>query len=284
MRKASKIILATGIVSVLVHIVHARTLDRIIEYKEELFRSPDVPLEMDGYRLAFIADTHCMPPAQLQMVVEELNNRQVDLLLLGGDYSSDEDASFETMAILSKVKTTDGVFGVEGNHDTHETLFRAMEEYSITPLSNCGQCLREHFYLAGVEDLWNRQPNIADAISGATPQDFVILISHNPDTAMLQDTRGVDLILSGHTHGGQSTLFGMWAPSLVVNFSMSSRAITNYNQRFRSGWALSRDGVSVYVSNGAGQDRPRIFARPQVTLITLKKADSPGSCCLPGVQ
>ena len=271
MRTATKIVVAAGLTGVLAHVVHALTLDRRIEYKEEFFYSPDVPEEIDGYRLAFIADTHCMPREHLELVVEELNKRQVDLLLLGGDYSSASDASGQTMEILSKVKATDGIFGVEGNHDNHEILFAAMAEHSITPLSNSGQYLREHLYLAGVEDLWNRCPSIPDAISGAEPGDFVVLVSHNPDITMLQDTRDVNLILSGHTHGGQMNLFGVWAPHLTANLWMTERAITDYNQRFRAGWALSRDGAAVYVSNGAWQDRPRVFARPQVSLITLKR-------------
>lgn len=269
MRKATKIVLVAGLAGVLVHIIHALTLDKIIEFKEERFRSPRVPLEMDGYKLAFICDTHCMSKDLLEMVVEELNYRKLNMLLLGGDYSSDYDASWQTMAILSQVETTDGIYGVEGNHDNHETLFAAMEKHSIISLSNSSRYIREHFLLAGVEDLWNRRPSVDDAISGVGPEDFVVLLSHNPDTTMLQETSGVDLVLSGHTHGGQATLFGLWAPHLVSNFSMTSRAITDYNQRFKSGWALSHDGVPVYVSNGAGQDRPRVFARPQVTLITL---------------
>ena len=188
----------------------------------------------------------------------------MDLLVLGGDFAYDTEGQRRSMATLSQVETTDGVYGVGGNHDRTTSLFAAMEEYSITPLSNSGLYLREHFYLAGTRDLWSRSASIAEATDGAMPEDFVLLLTHNPDLAMQQDTSGVDLILSGHTHGGQMSFFGVWAPLFTFDSS-----ITEYGQRFRSGWALSQDGVSVYVSNGTGEYLPRVFARPQVILITL---------------
>jgi len=96
---------------------------------------------------------------------------------------------------------------------------------------------------------------------------LVILAAHNPDIAMQRDTTGCDLILSGHTHGGQITLFGLWAPALSLR-----NTITDYGQRFMRGWARSRDGVPVYICQGAGtfEYLPRVFARPQVIILELK--------------
>jgi predicted MPP superfamily phosphohydrolase len=124
--------------------------------------------------------------------------------------------------------------------------------------------VRQDFYLAGVEDLWNGDPDIPQAIAGSREGDFVLLLAHNPDTTMTQDTTGVDLVLSGHTHGGQVTIFGLWAPLFAID-----EGITAYDQRFRSGWSTSRDDVPVYVSNGTGQYATRVFARPQVIILTL---------------
>ena len=256
----------------LVHVAHALTLDKVIEYKEVSFSAPSVPAEMNGYRLAFVSDTHSMPQERLKELVDELNNRSVDLLVLGGDYSNRVDVSHETMELLSQVATTDGIYGVDGNHDRFQALFAAMEEFSIRPLSNDGLTVREGFYLAGVADLWNRQASIASAIGGAAPDDFVLLVSHNPDISMLQDTSGVDLVLSGHTHGGQMTLFSVWAPLFTFTKPVNN-SITKFGQRFRSGWALSNDDTPVLVSNGAGEYSPRVFARPQAIMLTLYHED-----------
>jgi len=264
LKKLAKYAILLGFLVALIHIAHGLTLDDIMEYKEVTFSSPDVPQELDGYRIAFVVDTHFISEERLWGVVEELNQRDLDLLLLGGDFAANTAWMRTSVAILSHIETRDGIFGVEGNHDNHRFLFQAMEEQGMTPLSNSGLHIRENFFLAGVEDLWNRSPSIAAAIAGAEPDDFVLLLSHNPDVAMQQDTTGVHLILSGHTHGGQITFFGLWAPYFTV-----SDHITSYGQRFRSGWAESHDGTPVFVSNGTGEYLPRIFARPQVILLTL---------------
>jgi len=263
-RKIVKITLLTLLMLiVLIHAVHALTLDRRVQYIEISFSSPNLPLELDGYRIAFVTDTHVESDRRLQEVVDELNERQVDLLLLGGDFTFDKDDLQSTLELLAQVVTTDGIFGVEGNHDHYEILFPAMEAHNITPLSNSGVYIRDNFYLAGVEDLWNRNPNIAEATADANPDSFVLLISHNPDLAMQQDTANVDLILSGHTHGGQFNFFGRWS------IGLDSGVISDYGTRFRGGWAESHDGTPVFVSQGVGEYYPRVFARPQVILITL---------------
>lgn len=256
-------LLGVLIVIILVHALHAITLDRIVVYQEISFSSPNLPPELDGYQIAFVTDIHAVTDRRLQTVVGELSQRQIDLLLLGGDFTWDSDALNRTLGLLSQVQTTDGAFGIEGNHDKYEVLFPAMEAHHITPLSNSGVYVRESFFLAGVEDLWNRNPDVAAAIAGAGADSFVLLLSHNPDVSMQQDTTGVDLILSGHTHGGQLNFFGLWS------IGLDTRVISEYGSRFRGGWAQSHDGTPVYVCRGIGEYYPRVFARPEVTLLTL---------------
>jgi len=256
-------LMVVGIVA-FIHIAHAFTLDRIIQYTEISFHSPSLAPELDGYRMAFIVDIHYMSERRLSGIVDELNQQELDLLVLGGDLAMNSAGMRKTVEILSQVETTDGIFGVEGNHDNYIWLFAAMEEHGITPLSNSGYYVREGLFIAGVHDLWNRSPNVAEAVASAQPDDFVLLISHNPDVSMRQDTAGVDLVLSGHTHGGQVTFFGIWAPYFTF-----TNNITDYGRRFRSGWAESRDGTPVFTSRGAGEYFPRVFSRPEVVIVTL---------------
>jgi len=264
LNKIAKISLIVGGIIAIIHLAHALTLDRTIEYKEVYFSSPNIPVEMNGYRIAFIADTHHIPADRLRGIVEELNEKQLDLLILGGDFPSVDGAEWRSMEILSQTITTDGIFGVEGNHDNYVKLFEAKRVHGIIPLSNDGIHVRDNFFLAGVEDLWNRNPDVALAIEDSNPDDFILLVSHNPDVSMQQDTSRVDLILSGHTHAGQITFFGIWAPYFTFRST-----ITDYGQRFVSGRAESRDGTPVFVSSGTGEYLPRVFARPQVVLFTL---------------
>lgn len=240
------------------------TLGHRMQYLETCWCSPKVLPELSGYVIAFITDTHDISAKALKKVRARVNARKADLLLLGGDFSeSDPETTLES---LGQAQVTDGVFGVEGNHDEHERLFAAMRVSGIGPLSNSGVELRPGLFLGGTEDLWNRKPNLSMALQDARPNDIKLLLCHNPDVAMHQDTTNVDLMLCGHNHGGQVTFFGLWAPWL-----WPSRKITRYGHKFKSGWVKAPHNTDVFVSNGAGGSmyKPRIFARPQVIFLTL---------------
>ncbi|MCL1882994.1 MAG: DUF1294 domain-containing protein [Defluviitaleaceae bacterium] len=251
-----------------VHIVHGLTLDRVIQYTEVEFYSENWPQELDGYRIAFISDVHTTPHDVMENVATELNKRKIDLLLLGGDFSFRDNHYQGSLKVISQTVTTDGIFGVEGNHDDYRRLFAAKELHGITPLDNDGIQVRNGFYLAGVQDMWNRNPDISTAIAGANANDFILLISHNPDVAMAQSTVGVDLMLAGHTHNGQITLFG-------VPFYLLRGSITNYGMRFGHAFAESADGIPVFTSRGVGDyyTVPRIFSRPEVVIFTMRSAE-----------
>jgi len=248
----------------LVHIVHSFTLDRTIIYKEIDFYSKNWPKDLDGYRIGFITDKHKITHLDMAAVVTELNNRNLDLLLLGGDFSIRNSHYQGTLREISQTITADGIFGVEGNHDIYTRLFRAKEQYGIIPLDNSGVTIRNGFFLAGVQDLWNRNPDIEEAIAGASADDFILLISHNPDVAMMQPTSGIDLIVAGHTHRGQITFFG-------YSFYLLRGSISDYGTKFAYGFSYSNEGTPVFTSSGVGvyYSWPRIFARPEVVIFTM---------------
>jgi len=251
-----------------VHIVHGLTLDKIVRYTEIEFRYENWPSELDGYRIAFLTDMHTISHEDMGRITAEFNERNIDLLLLGGDFSMRNEHYQGTLIEIAQTNTTDGIFGVEGNHDDYKRLFAEMERNGITPLDNNGVQIRKGFYLAGVHDLWNRNPDIKATTADADANDFIMLISHNPDVSMVQTTTGIDLILSGHTHGGQITFFGI--PLYLLRGS-----ITNYGMRFADGFAYSPDGVPVFTSSGVGDyyTVPRIFARPEVVIFTMRNTE-----------
>jgi len=250
-----------------IHIAHSLTLDRSIRYVEITFHSERWPAALDGYRIAFMTDMHIIADEDMRNVATELNEQNLDLLLLGGDFSM-YDAHYQgTIREIAQIAATDGIFGVEGNHDDYRRLFRAKVQYGITPLDNSGIRIRERFYLAGLQDMWNRNPNIQEAVANADVNDFVLLLSHNPDVSMVQSTDGVDLILSGHTHGGQITGFGF--PMYLLRGS-----ITAYGTRFAYGFSYAADGTPLFTSRGIGvyYAVPRVFARPEVVIFTMYSA------------
>ena len=253
---------------VLIHVISALTLDRRIQYKEVAYTSPAVPAALDGYVIAFVADTHQLPLAELQVMADRIFNRKTDLLLLGGDY--DHAGAGPTMTILGRIQTKDGVYGIDGNHDNIATLSRDMAANGIILLQNRGVDIRPGFYLAGVTNALAHIPAVVrQALADARDADFVLLLCHNPDFSMNLDTPVVDLMLSGHTHGGQITFLGLWAPAL-----WPAKGISAYGHKFKSGWAKGAYNTDVYVTNGVGTylKTPRIFARPQVVYLTLKAA------------
>jgi hypothetical protein len=249
-----------------IHIAHGLTLGRIVRYLEIPFYSENLPSELNGYRVAFMADKHTISDEKMGKVVAKLNEKNLDLLILGGDFYMDFGHYQGTIRQLAKTITTDGIFGVEGNHDDYKQLFAAKRQHGITPLDNSGVHIREGFYLAGVRDLWLRAPapNIEKAVADADANDFILLVTHNPDVTMSQRTDGIDLILAGHTHGGQIAFFG-------IPLYLYRGSITRYGARFSNGFAHSADGVPVFTTSGVGDyfDAPRIFARPEVVIFTM---------------
>jgi len=118
--------------------------------------------------------------------------------------------------------------------------------------------------LGGVGDLSQDRPRIYPTIEGTLPQDLVLLASHNPDFAEFPPPDSVDLVLSGHTHGGQITFFGLFP----------FRVPSDYGQKYWKGMVVNGK-TTVIVSSGIGSIYPplRFFARPQIVVITLEAAD-----------
>ena len=251
----------------LIHLASALTLDRNIEYKEISYGAPTVRPALEGYRVAFLTDIHGYPEQKLKDMVDAINSRGTDLVVLGGDFSGQKDLS-HCLAILSGIEAADGFYGVEGNHDRAQALKKAMEDNGMVLLENQGVAVREGLLVAGLEDLWNRSPDVEKALAQAADDDFVLMLCHNPDTTMTQDFSRVDLALCGHVHGGEVTFFGLYAPAMPF--------VSQYGQKFVSGWCQSEAGTDVYVSNGIGPHFLRVFARPQVILLTLQAGEAHG--------
>ncbi|MBA1336304.1 MAG: hypothetical protein HPY66_2739 [Firmicutes bacterium] len=234
--------------------------------------SRDIPVAFNGTRIVFISDIHHGPffsRERLRGLVTTINSINPDIVLLGGDYVH-RDAKYIEPCFqeLSSLKAGLGKFGVLGNHDHWEgkdLTLQSMRKAGITAIDNKAQWLYKdgaRIRIGGVGDLWGDVQDILPTVEGAEESDFIILVSHSPDYVERITTRKIDLVLSGHTHGGQVTLFGLWAPLIP----------SQYGQKYRSGM-IETDYTRVIVSNGVGTITPpvRFFARPQVNIINLKK-------------
>ena len=236
----------------------------------------DVPPAFDGLRIAFLTDIHHGPYFSLSRVrdlVEHTNALQPDLILLSGDYVHLESRyigpCFHELAALHAPL---GVYGTLGNHDHYQGALLTSERMvkaGIEWLNNRSLWVERdgaRIKVGGVGDLMEGSQNLEATIHDVVDTDFVILLSHNPEYAERLDTDLVDLQLSGHSHGGQVTLFGRWAPLLPLD----------YGQKYRSGVVFT-DHTVVVVSRGIGTITPpiRLFCRPEIVLVRLSRVSSP---------
>lgn len=246
---------------------------RIVTVADYEIISPDVPAAFDGTTVVFLADIHhgaYLSRDRVRTLVERVNGMQPDLILLGGDYVHSGARRIEPcFAELARLRAPLGVFGVLGNHDhwaSTRLSEKAMAGAGIVALDNRGVWIErdgQRVRLGGVGDLWEDEQRVQATTGGTEPDDFVLLLTHNPDYVEQLTPGTVDLALAGHTHGGQITLFGLWAPKLP----------SRLGQKYRSG-LIETGPVPVIVSNGIGTITPplRFCAPPQIVVVTLRRA------------
>ncbi len=245
-----------------------------IVLKRYRYRCPRIPKAFEGTRVAFLADIHhgrCFSQEKVRALFEMTNNLAPDLVLLGGDYV-DRDARriapfFEEAAAL---RARLGVFGVLGNHDRKADgpqCERCMERSGIGLLDNRGFWISRggsRFRLGGVGDLTTSTQHIAPVLAGVSPEDFVLLVTHHPNYALKLPPDAVDLMLCGHTHGGQVSFRGKWIPPWPGEAKL----------KYLTG-VVHEGRTTIVISNGIGTVGPpvRIMAAPQIWEITLLRGE-----------
>jgi uncharacterized protein len=223
-----------------------------------------LPRAMDGFRIALVADIHLGPLAgrgHCERVVAAINGLDADIVAVVGDLVDGTVAELGAAAApLRDIRSRAGAFFVTGNHEYYsgyEPWIDEVARLGLRPLRNERQEIAAR---GGVNDLTGASvgdpPDFDKALGGRDPQRPVVLLAHQPVQVHEAARHGVDLQLSGHTHGGQMVPF-----SLVVRMA----------QPVLSGWA-EIDGTQVFVTNGAGFWGPpvRVGAPPQVTLVELR--------------
>lgn len=237
---------------------------------------PGLPAELDGYRMAHLTDLHLSRLLQepwAKAVVAQTNALAPDLIVISGDLIDGTTAARRAdVAPLASLAAKDGVFAVAGNHEyyaDYEPWMRRFAELGIAMLENRHVVIRRGIVLAGVPDTVSARhgqptPDIAKALAGRPSGLPVVLLDHRPANILRNAPSGVDLQLSGHTHGGHA------------------RGLDWIVARFNEGFVSGRYTVgnsTLYVSNGAGlwPGFPIRLGRPSdITLITLRTAQAAG--------
>ena len=261
----------------------------------------NLPGPLEGLRIALLTDLHASsdtPRGLIARAVRMAMRERPDMIAITGDIAASEAMLEQTLDELAALRAPLGVYIVPGNHDYRDVGIERWHDAvarrrSLTDLTNRARFVdippvfprlavtveqragrtdagdSARLCIAGVDDLAEGRPRL-DALHGQSARDFTILLAHNPDQAE-QARRGidkVDLMLSGHTHGGQVRLPGIGA---IVN---SAEHADLYEAGVRR-----RPWTQVYTSRGIGTVHlpVRFLTRPELAMVTLTSAPRGGA-------
>lgn len=244
---------------------------------------PDLPPGLEGLRIVLMADLHCGPvnrPGSLRRALQLANECHPDLVLMPGDFVHYSHSYFPEAAEWLdglRPRIPGGLVTTWGNHDHWNGIDKASQV-----LGACqGHRLREQrlvltdkrtleasgsgLWLCGLDDLWEGKPELAGVLKGIPENQPRLVLCHNPDVAEEQQGGRVDLMVSGHTHGGQLSLPVIGSPIVP----------SRYGKKYASGWVLGPGGFPVYVTRGLGVGAVplRLGVRPEITVFELCRND-----------
>lgn len=241
---------------------------KIPQVRELTIESPKLMRDM---RLVHLTDLHlnrAVPLSRINKIVDKVNSLGADVILMTGDIIDDDATKMEEqLAALQRLTAPYGVYVSLGNHEYYSGLssvsyrFRKM---GFPLLVNRGTGINDSgLFVAGIPDAYtaNIHPtfyiNLPQALQKSKDTDFKVLLSHTPEIALQLDNSLFDLVLAGHTHGGQIFPFHYFVKKA---------------NKFLSG-DYDVNGVKLHVSNGAGTWGPmmRLFAPSDITVVNLLK-------------
>jgi hypothetical protein len=226
----------------------------------------DLPDELDGYRIVQWSDVHVGPTIQrgfVECLVARTNELDADAIAITGDLI---DGSFDDLRHhvqpLRDLRARDGVFFVTGNHEYYwrfRDWQRELADLGLTVLENEHRVVRGRLVIAGVTDPAGQKSDAAAALARAPRNAVKLLLAHRPQAAEEASRLGVDLQLSGHTHGGQFFPFNL----LIRWFQPVVRGLHRVGAK-----------TQLYVSRGTGYWGPpsRLGVGGEITVIELRRA------------
>jgi uncharacterized protein len=231
----------------------------------------------DGLKIVQLTDIHhslYTPLEDVERAVKMTNQLQPDLIALTGDYVTFSPTYIWPVAqVLGRLRARLGVFAVLGNHDFNvdaDEMTRALEAHHIQVLRNSHISLgsgHDRLWLVGVDDLWWSADDLEAGMRHVPPDDPKILLCHNPIGIHMAAEHHIDLVLSGHTHGGQVRL-----PVVGGLYTRSK-----LGKRFIAGWNRL-DGTQIYVSRGIGKVLVplRVGCPPEIACLNLRAGTTAG--------
>lgn len=265
-------IVSTAMVAValglaVVGIYAARIEPNAVEVTHTTIRTPDLRSGSKPLTIVQLSDLHIEKLGfRERRALKAVRSAKPDLILLTGDYTNYKESYPDVNRFLRQLHARYGVYAVHGNWNPLPAAGKLFEGTDIEILHYRSRVINTpsgRIVLAGVP--WFVQHDARHALDGTdTGDSFVILLSHVPDTA-LYVPEDIDLVLSGHTHGGQ-VRFPWVGP--VVTFCMieKSRAAGLSRLPHGKGWLYVNRGLGM---EGGGAPRIRFLCRPEVTVLHI---------------
>jgi uncharacterized protein len=232
-----------------------------------------LPSAFEGFTIVQLTDLHygpLVPLSLLESAIEQANSIPRDLIVCTGDYIHQRNSAHQIEKIwplLATLTAPSGVFSILGNHDHWGDT-----ERSIFWLNKTGQNLRHQtrkmerngqvLWFVGAGDLWEDHVSIDNLMKPIPKDDCRIVLAHNPDSADTIIELKPDLMISGHTHGGQVNIPFFGTPVLPVK-----------NKNYSFGLKRSGNNIPVFISRGIGWAilPVRFNCFPEIAVITLTK-------------
>jgi predicted MPP superfamily phosphohydrolase len=229
-----------------------------------------LPPELAGMTFVQLTDIHhsnVVGRAYIRKCVDTVNSLRPDIIFLTGDYVTHSPEYIKPcVEELSRLSAPSGVFAVPGNHDYWtdiDLMSKCLDDAGIHLLVNrsCTAAVRgKELAIVGLDDLWAGMPNIRKAFNDVPAGAKKVLLMHNPDLIEDLSEQRTDIILAGHTHGGQVCL--PFLGSLVT----PSRFGSKYSKGL-----ITKDGTAMYVNRGVGLVIPavRFLCPPEIAHFTV---------------
>lgn len=236
---------------------------------------PRLPRAFDGFTIAQITDLHygfLMPMGVVRHVLSRVGGLGVDMIVGTGDYIHERNSTEQIDAVwpeLARLRAPFGVWSVLGNHDHWADTMRSLEW-----LAETGQGVRHRsvpiekggarIWVGGSGDFYEDAVGIDAAFQETPPNECKVLLCHNPDAIDTPYRTEIDLVIAGHTHGGQVVVPFVGAPILPVR-----------NKRYSSG-LVTTPRTRVFISRGIGWALlpVRFNCPPEIAVLQLRCGSS----------
>ncbi len=252
-----------------------------IDVRELTFEYPNLPPAFDGYTILHFSDTHIRKLGTLERrLIDIISSREVDSCFVTGDVTAHHHAPWVFKEICSHIRYRDKLAFILGNSEhkpwvDSPRMARDLTFEGITLLNNANMTIErggEKIRVCGVDDPYELRHDLDKAFEGTSPEDFIIFLTHCPSITPDIIKRGGDLILAGHTHGGQIRLpfFGpMWTHMLRNSFLNDG---VYDSERLTKLLGFDAGGANLFVTRGIGTSKVhvRFACKPDLAFITLK--------------